>query len=59
LSKRNVNYSMPTAWLLAEIVSLGYTYDEIMNTRKIDLDWTAFKIRTESMVRKYINHQLK
>jgi hypothetical protein len=59
LTKRNTNYSMPTAWLLAEIVSLGYTYDEIMNTRKVDLDWGAYRVRTDDMVRKYVRHQLK
>jgi radical SAM superfamily enzyme YgiQ (UPF0313 family) len=59
LRERTQPYCKPTAWLLAELTSLGYNYEELMFQYKKDLPWQEFQERTTDIVKAYVNFQLR
>ena len=55
----SLNYVKPAAFLLLDMVGLGYSFEKIMNTRKKDLDWAEIKQKIENNVQEYVSFQLK
>jgi radical SAM superfamily enzyme YgiQ (UPF0313 family) len=49
----------PTAYLLNTLVGLGYSFEELMHTRKNELDWPEFNRKTSVIVRNYVDFQLR
>ena len=49
----------PSGYFLTELVGLGYTYEELMHKKKIDIDWQDVLNRANSIMRNYIEYQLK
>jgi radical SAM superfamily enzyme YgiQ (UPF0313 family) len=54
LNRRGQTYCKPSAWLLSELVSLGYEYDDLMHKRKSELPWATFKTQTLEFVQRYV-----
>jgi len=48
-----------TAWFLASLVGIGYSYDELMHTPKVEFDWEKFKRQTKKIVDDYVAYQLR
>lgn len=46
-------------YLLAELACVGYSFDELMHTKKLDLDWPTFDQKTKTLVKKYYESQIK
>jgi hypothetical protein len=57
--KRTTDKHLATAWFLASLVGIGYTYDELMHTPKIEFDWEKFKRQTKKIVDDYVAYQLR
>lgn len=47
------------AWMLAEVTSLGYSFDEVMHIKRKDHPWEKYCVETKEFVNRYVENQLR
>ena len=56
---RRINMVKPMTWYIPNYANLGYDYDEVRNTKVVDLDWEEMGKRHTTFISNYIRDQLK
>jgi len=56
---RTTTEHKPTAWFLAQLVGLGYNYEDLMHRVKKTIDWKIFENKTVEIIQSYVTHQMK
>lgn len=51
-------YCRPAVFLLGELASMGYSFDELMAQKKTEMDWSTIKSKAESFVQRYVDLNL-
>jgi len=59
LSFRGEQYQKPSSFLLSTLVGLDYSYEELMHTHINKLPWNEFLQRRDSMIKNYVEFQLR
>ncbi len=49
----------PAVWRLAEIATLGFTFDEVMNKKESEFDYRDLHQRNQKFIQNYVDFQLK
>lgn len=48
----------PSAWLLGEIGTLGYSFEELMHVPREQHNWNNYRLQTKEFVHRYVMYQL-
>jgi radical SAM superfamily enzyme YgiQ (UPF0313 family) len=57
--ERRLDMVKPMTWYIPNYANLGYDYDEVRNTKVVDLDWKSMSAKHTKFISNYINDQLK
>lgn len=49
---------VPSTWLLAELTTFGKSFEELMFTKKTDIDWDDYRQKTKDFVNVYVGNKL-